>query len=61
MGRKPYKLTEKDVREIIESKLSMNKLARAFGVSLAMIYDIKHGNRRSKPKTKQGGDDGSNT
>lgn len=46
MGRRPFKLTDKDVKQIKESCLSMNKLARAFGVSLAMIYDIKHGNRR---------------
>lgn len=46
MGRKPFKLTIQDVKEIKESNLSMNKLARAFGVSVCMINDIKKGNRR---------------
>ena len=46
MGRKPFKLTRKDVEQIKASNLSMNKLARTFGVSLGMIYDIKKGNRR---------------
>lgn len=49
MGAKASKLTDKDVRWIRmphNPKISMNKMARMFGVSLVHIRDILIGNRR---------------
>ena len=50
MGRKAWKLKEADVVFIRANypKFSGNQLARLFGVSQGMIYDIVKGNRRGK-------------
>ena len=56
MGARPSKLSDSDVRWIRRvgyPRMTMNKIARLFGVSQGHIFDIVHYKRRQNVKDRE--------